>query len=263
MRLLVDVGNTNVKLAVADGERLVTAGAIASGDRAASASTLESLIADRLEAAGADPERIEAVALASVVPAWTQLLRTWAERRRLRMYVASPGSIPMPVRTDHPGEVGVDRLLNALAVARLHGVPAIAVDLGTATTFDVVDGDGAFAGGAIAPGLRLGLEALATRTAGLPLVEPSLPLRAIGTNTVDAVRSGGVLGHAAMVGGMLAGIRAELGEKYGAGPVHVVITGGLASLDWAALIPGVDAVDPELTLKGLAMAESEAAAVTS
>ncbi len=128
--------------------------------------------------------------------------------------------MPLAVRVDRPGDVGADRLVNALAVARLHGTPAVVVDLGTATTFDCVAADGAYVGGAIAPGLTLGLEALAARTAKLPRIELRVPDRAIGRDTVTAMQSGTVLGYHALVTGLLARIRRELADANGVAPAR-------------------------------------------
>jgi type III pantothenate kinase len=167
--------------------------------------------------------------------------------------------VPIAIRTDRPAEVGADRLVNAIAAARLHGTPVVVADFGTATTFDCVAGDGAFVGGAIAPGLELGIEALAGRTAKLPRVELRTPDRAIGRDTVGAIQSGAILGHQALVNGLLARIRVELAEASGVDPseVRVVLTGGLSGAPWAKGIDDVDAIDPELTLKGLAILHAE------
>jgi type III pantothenate kinase len=132
-------------------------------------------------------------------------------------------------------------------------------DFGTATTFDAVAADGAFVGGAIAPGLELGLEALAARTAKLPRIELRAPDRAIGRDTVGAMRSGAILGYQALVAGLLVRIRAELAEASGVSPddVRAILTGGLSAAPWARQIPGIDAIDPDLTLKGLAILHAE------
>jgi type III pantothenate kinase len=160
---------------------------------------------------------------------------------------------------DRPGDVGADRLVNALAASRLHGTPAVVVDLGTATTFDCVASDGAYVGGAIAPGLALGIEALAARTARLPRVELRAPDRAIGRDTVTAIQSGAVLGYQALVTGLLARIRRELADANGVAEadVRAILTGGLSAAPWAAGIPDIDAIDPDLTLKGLAILHAE------
>ena len=162
---------------------------------------------------------------------------------------------------DRPAEVGADRLVNVLAAARLHGVPAVVADLGTASTFDAVAPDGAFVGGAIAPGLELGIEALAKHTAKLPRVELRTPERAIGRDTVGAIQAGAILGYEALVGSLLARIRTELAELAGmpGDAVRTILTGGLSAAPWAAAIAGVDVIDPDLTLKGLAILHAEVA----
>jgi type III pantothenate kinase len=135
----------------------------------------------------------------------------------------------------------------------------VVVDFGTATTFDCVAADGAYVGGAIAPGLELGLEALASRTAKLPRIELRAPDRAIGRDTVSAMQSGTVFGYQALASGLLARIRTELAEASGIGPadVRAILTGGLSAAPWAAELEGIDAIDPDLTLKGLAMLHAE------
>jgi type III pantothenate kinase len=169
--------------------------------------------------------------------------------------------VPLPIRVDRPAEVGADRLVNAMAAGRLYGTPAVVVDFGTATTFDCVARDGAYVGGAIAPGLELGLEALAARTAKLPRIELRLPDRAIGRDTVSAMQSGTVFGYQALATGLLARIRRELADSSDvpAAEVHTVLTGGLSAAPWAATLEGIEAIDPELTLKGLAILHAEVA----
>jgi type III pantothenate kinase len=137
----------------------------------------------------------------------------------------------------------------------------VVVDFGTATTFDCVAADGAYVGGAIAPGLELGLEALAARTAKLPRIELRTPDRAIGRDTVSAMQSGTIFGYQALVTGLLARIRRELADAAGVSPseVRAILTGGLSAAPWAGALEGIDAVDPDLTLKGLAILHAEVA----
>ena len=123
------------------------------------------------------------------MPQLTATMETVADARDA-ILVASAGNVPLAVRVDRPHEVGADRLVNALAAARLYGTPAVVVDFGTATTLDCVGTDGAYVGGAIAPGLELGLEALAARTAKLPRIELRTPDRAIGRDTVSGMQVG-------------------------------------------------------------------------
>ena len=194
-----------------------------------------------------------------MVPALTAAATTVAARRERPILLASAGTMPLAVRVDRPNEVGADRLVNALAAQRLYGTPAVVVDFGTATTFDCVAADGAYVGGAIAPGLELGLEALATRTAKLPRIELRAPARAIGRDTVSAMQAGAVLGYQALAAGLLSRIRAELAEANDVAPAEVkaILTGGLSAAPWAEALEGIDAIDPDLTLKGLAILHAE------
>ena len=258
--LAIDVGNSNLTVGS------FRNGSLAAVRRAATPATatadeLEVLLEELLRLDDTAFADVSAIACASVVPAVTAALEAVAARRERPLLLASAGTVPIPVRVDRPGEVGADRLVNALAATRLYGTPAVVVDLGTATTFDCVAADGAFVGGAIAPGLELGLEALASRTAKLPRVELRTPDRAIGRDTVAAIQSGSVIGYQALVGGLLARIRRELADAgdIAAGDVHVVLTGGLSRAAWAGSLDGVEAIDPELTLKGLAILHAEVA----
>jgi type III pantothenate kinase len=216
---------------------------------------LEVLIDGLLHLDGASMSDVTGMSLASVVPALTGVTSALADRRGIQLMVAGSGNMPMPIRVQRPTEVGADRLVNGVAVARLYGTPAIVVDFGTATTFDCIARDGAYVGGAIAPGLELGLEALASRTARLPRIELVEPAKAIGTDTISAMQSGVVIGYRALTIGLLEKIRAELAraEKVDAANIQVVLTGGLSAAPWARTLPDVDAIDPELTLKGLAI----------
>jgi type III pantothenate kinase len=260
MLLAVDVGNSNVTIGSFRNGSLVAVRR-ASTPRSGSADELELLVEGLLRLDDAAFADVSAVVAASVVPAVSAALETVTARRDRPLLVAGAGTVPIAIRVDRPGEVGADRLVNALAAARLHGTPAIVVDLGTATTFDCVARDGSFVGGAIAPGLELGLDALGTRTAKLPRVELRAPDRAIGRDTVSAIQSGAVLGYQALVSGLLTRIRRELADAGDVAPadVHVVLTGGLSRLPWAASLEGVEAIDPDLTLKGLAILHAEVA----
>jgi type III pantothenate kinase len=258
--LAIDIGNSNVTIGSFRNGSLIAVRRAAT-PRATTADELEVMLEDLLRLDDAAFADVSAIACASVVPAVTDALEAVAARRERPLLVASAGTVPVPIRTERPSEVGADRLVNALAVSRLYGTPAVVVDLGTATTFDCVSRDGAFVGGAIAPGIELGLDALASRTAKLPRVELRVPDRAIGRDTAAAIQSGAVLGYQALVAGLLTRIRRELADAddISIGEVHVVLTGGLAALPWAGALEGVEATDPELTLKGLAIMHAEVA----
>lgn len=254
MLLALDVGNTNITMGLVHGEAIVASRRAATRP-STTADELEMLIDGLLRLDGATLADVTGISLASVVPALTGGVEAMAERRGLPLLSASSAIMPIPVRTERPAEVGADRLVNALAVGRLYGAPAIVVDFGTATTFDCIGRDGGYIGGAITPGLEIGLEALASRTARLPRIELTEPKKAIGTDTVSAMQAGVVLGYRALTLGLLERIRAELArsEKVEESGVQVVLTGGLSAAPWVRDLPGVDAIDPELTLKGLAI----------
>lgn len=260
MLLAVDVGNSNITIGSFRNGALVAVRRAAT-PRGGTADELELLIEGLLHLDDAAFADVSAVAVASVVPAVTSALETVTARRDRPLLIAGAGTVPLPIRVERPGEVGADRLVNALAVARLYGTPAVVVDLGTATTFDCVATDGAFVGGAIAPGVEMGLDALATRTAKLPRVELRTPDRAIGRDTTSAIQSGAVLGYQDLVAGLLVRIRRELADAgdVAEADVHVILTGGLSAMPWAATLDGVEAIDPDLTLKGLAILHAEVA----
>ena len=256
--LALNVGNTNVSLGLVRRGSLVARRSGVTNPRT-TADELDLLLEGLLRLEDASFGDVAAIALASVVPPVTAAVEAIARRRERPLVVASPGTVPIPVRVDRPAEVGADRLINALAAGRLHGSPAIVVDMGTATTFDCVAADGAYVGGAIAAGLQLGLDALATWTAKLPRLDARQPDRAIGRDTVAAMLSGAVLGHQALVAGLLKRIRSELADASDCRPedVHVILTGGVSAMPWAAQLEGVETIDPDLTLKGLAILHAE------
>jgi type III pantothenate kinase len=184
--------------------------------------------------------------VASVVPgvtqAWGEALRAITGREPLEVIAADS---PIPLEVPDPDSVGPDRIVNALAGRALHGAPCIVVDLGTATTFDCVSRQGAFVGGAIAPGLRTASEDLFRRAARLSSVELKRPERAVARTTAENLRVGMLWGYAGLVDSLVRRMSSELG-----GRPKVVATGGLARLV-AAECETLDLVDDGLTLKGL------------
>ncbi len=250
MLLLVDAGNSNTKLATAPGGGLGRPRRF--GTHAwNTADELEALLDGLLRLDGDGLAAVDRIALASVVPPVSTAIASIAASRGIALVEASPATVPIPPRVDRPAEVGADRLVNALAAARLYGAPAIVVDFGTATTFDAVGADGAYLGGAIAPGIEIGIDALASRTAKLPRIELRKPARAIGRDTVSAMQSGAVYGYIGLARELIARLRTELAAEAGAAYVTVILTGGVSAAPWVREIGGVDAIDPDLTLKGL------------
>ena len=160
--------------------------------------------------------------------------------------VVGPGiETGMPILYEPPGDVGADRIVNGVAAFAAYGGPVVVVDFGTATTFDVITRRGEYAGGVICPGIGISADALFQRAARLPRVDVRRPGRVVGRSTVESMQSGLYFGYAAMCEGLLARIRAEIGE-----PARAVATGGLAET-LASAIPSIETVDPVLTLTGL------------
>ena len=255
MKLLaVDIGNTNLTLGLFDD------GALAGSWRAtsrvdATSDELAALTSSLLGLGGHRLADLDAVAVASVVPPLTSAL----ERFLARQIATTPLLIDadvlggvLQIDIDRPAEAGADRLVNALAARTEFGGPAIVVDLGTSTNFDLVSAEGAYIGGAIAPGLGLSLEALVGSASKLPRIELRRPPRAIGSNTVHAMQSGTVLGYIGLVSGLLTALRTELLERSPASSrVTVVATGGYTHEPWLRDVPGIDAVEADLTLRGI------------
>lgn len=196
---------------------------------------------------GLKMEEVNGVAIASVVPPLDASLRKVCETCfKVRPLFIEPGvKTGLPVLTDNPGEVGADRVVNCVAAFELLGGPAVVVDMGTATTFDVVSKQGAFLGGAIAPGLGISADALFTRAARLTRVEIKKPSKVIGTSTTDNIQIGLYYGYIGLVDGILERLIHELGPD-----TKVIATGGLAKLI-SADSKYISRVDEMLTLTGL------------
>ena len=192
-------------------------------------------------------EDVNGVAIASVVPPLDASLRRVCELCfKVRPLFVEPGvKTGLPVLTDNPGEVGADRVVNCVAAFDLVGGPAIVVDMGTATTFDVISKQGAFLGGAIAPGLGISADALFARAARLTRVEIKKPSKIIGTSTTDNIQIGLYYGYIGLVDGILERLIHELGPE-----TNVIATGGLAKLI-SADSKYISRVDEMLTLTGL------------
>lgn len=242
--LTIDVGNTNTVLGLFEGDRLVRHWRIAS-DRQKTADEYGALLGMLL---GTLPGPVGAVVLASVVPPLEGLLAETCTGLfgSPPLILTSEMDLGIEVRVPVPREVGIDRVANARAARDLVGGPAIVVDFGTATTYDVLSHEGAYVGGAIAPGVWTAAEALFQRAAKLPRVDLVRPSSVIGTDTASAMQSGLLYGSAGQVDAMVARIRAELG----AADAPVLVTGGLGALVSAetAIRPRIE---PWLTLYGI------------
>jgi len=242
MLLAIDAGNTQTVIGLFDGDELGARFRVAT-DPSKTADELAVLLRALVEL-----DALDGIVLCSSVPRLVSEYEAFAERwAGVELLVLGPGvSTGVPIRYDDPREVGPDRIANAVAARERHGAPAIVVDFGTSTNFDVVSAAGEFAGGVLAPGVEVSMDALFARAARLPMVSLAAPERVIGQTTVSALQSGLVYGSAGQVDAIVGRIRAELGAP----EAHVVATGGLAELI-APHSQTITAVDLELTLHGL------------
>jgi type III pantothenate kinase len=242
MLLALDVGNTNNVLGVFDGDLLVDSWRV----RTNAYATADELALQIRGLLGTTV--ITGIAISSTVPAVLHELRRMGERYfpGVPTIVVEPGTrTGVPLLYDNPREVGPDRIANTLAAFHLYGGPAVVVDFGTSTNFDVVSDKGEFLGGALAVGIEVGIDALAARGARLFKVELSRPRSVIGKSTQEALQSGLLYGSVGQVDGIVRRIVAELG-----GAAHVIATGGLAPLVLAES-ETVQHHEPDLTLIGL------------
>ena len=254
MLLTVDIGNSQTVLATFDGDKRIGCWRVTTAPRA-TADELRLLWRGLLRDA-----EITGVAACSTVPALLPALRELLDSLEVPVVLIGPGvRTGVPLHVDNPREVGADRVVTALAAHELFGRggagrarPVVVVDFGTSTNVDAIGPDGQFLGGALAPGVEVSLEALATRAAQLRSVELTCPPQAIGKNTVAALQSGLVLGFAGLVDGLVARIAAEIVAQFGAAPV-VVATGGLAPLVIDSC-RSVSEREPDLTVHGLRLA---------
>lgn len=246
MLLCIDIGNTNIVLGIYKGEDLAAHWRI-STDHERMPDEYAMLLLSLFQHKGLSFRDVHDIIIASVVPPLTDKFEEVSrDYFNIEPLVVGAGiKTGIAIRYDRPQEVGADRVVNVAAAYRLYGGPACIVDFGTGTTFDALSARGEYLGGAIAPGIRIAAEALFQRTAKLPRIDLQRPPRAIGRNTVDAMRSGILFGYVGLVEGLVARFRQELGED-----MRVIATGGLAELV-ARETPVIQFVDPWLTLKGL------------
>jgi type III pantothenate kinase len=246
MLLAIDVGNSKVAYGIFDGGKLKTHLSIATSIHRSS-DEYASLLFNLLPFHGVAKDDIGEAILCGVVPPLVPVFEELCQRYfKTVLLVVEPGvKTGVRINMDNPREVGADRIVNAAAAYGLYGGPAIVIDMGTATTFDVISEDGSYIGGAIAPGMEAATEALFTRTARLPRIELIRPPNAIGKNTVAAMQSGVIFGYVGLVEGLVSRLTRELGVK-----ARVIATGGYSELI-ARETKVIEAVDRHLTLHGL------------
>jgi len=246
MLLAIDIGNSNIVVGVLDKDKVKATWRIATGvhrmwDEYAI------ILVNLLAMQNLKLSQIDGVVMCSVVPpighVWEEMSKRYIGMEPL--VVGAGVKTGVRIALDNPREVGADRVVHAAAAHHLYGGPCIIIDMGTATTFDVVSKEGEHLGGAIAPGIIIATEALTARTSALPRIDLVRPKRAIGKNTVAAMQSGIVFGYVGLIEGIVRRIKAEFG-----GPMKVIATGGNAALI-AAETKTIDVVEPDLILIGL------------
>lgn len=246
MLLAIDIGNTSIVLGIFDGERLIFSSRL-STQLEKTPDEYGAQVINLLAINGIRKEDVNGIILSSVVPPLTPIFEEMAGKYlgRRPMIVSADLDTGIKILYKKPSEVGADRIVNASAAFHIYGGPVIIVDMGTATTFCYITSKGEYLGGVIAPGLKISAEALFEKTAKLPRVSLSRPAKVIGDDTIGAMQSGIILGHAGMVDRIVEEMKSELKED-----TNVIATGGLIELI-APESKTIKEVRPTLTLEGL------------
>ncbi|CAM3099629.1 type III pantothenate kinase [Paenibacillus sediminis] len=246
MILVVDVGNTNIVLGIYKDRELLHHFRLSTA-RQSTSDEYGIMFYNLFRMSGISVEDIEGVIMSSVVPPLVHVLERMSEKfLHIKPLLVGPGiKTGLNLRYENPREVGADRIVNAVAAVEIYGGPLVVVDFGTATTFDCIDEQGNYLGGAIVPGIGISTEALYQRASKLPRIELEKPKRVIGRNTVHAMQAGIIYGYAGQVDGIVERIRLEMNAN-----PKVVATGGLAKLI-ASETKTIEEVNSWLTLEGL------------
>lgn len=247
MLLCIDVGNTNIVMAVFDEERIIGHWRVRT-EKETTADELGILICSLFQTSGIKMDGVSGIIIASVVPPLIKTLEGLSKKYfNIKPVIVGHGiKTGMPIKYDNPEEVGADRIVNSVAAYEKYRCGLIIVDFGTATTFDCVTEKGEWIGGAISPGLFISGEALFSRTSKLPRIEIySAQKNAIAKNTISAMNVGIIYGYAGLVDGLVTRLKKEMGHA-----VKVIATGGIAPLI-AKESSTIDLIDENLTLEGL------------
>ncbi len=245
MILVIDIGNTNITLGVFNGDEIIHVWRLSTNDTRTE-DEYGVFVKNLLRETNLDTKITNAV-ISSVVVQLTERMKT-ALKKYLgidSLIISHKIKTNIIIKTDEPSQVGADRIANACAAAKLYSAPAIVVDFGTATSFDIVNKNNEFVGGIITAGMKIQAEALSRKTSKLPNLNIEAPKKAIGTNTIDAMLSGIVRGHASMIDGLISECENELGEK-----AVIIATGGYSSIIENYLKRKFDFINPDLTLIG-------------
>ncbi len=250
MLLAIDCGNTNTVFALMDGVKVVREWRMAT-DANKTSDDYGMFMDHHLAKAGMADDMVTEIVISSVVPACLRSFEGLASYYNVPCFVIDPANPAHGVAANIPDakQAGADRIANTKGASD-YALPAMVIDFGTATTFDLIDADGGYIGGAIAPGVNLSINALHQAAARLPLIDTgawSEKTPVLGATTVDAMNSGLYYGYVSLVEGMIIRLKAAFGQD-----MTVIATGGLAKI-FSTTIAGVDHHDPDLTLKGMAM----------
>jgi type III pantothenate kinase len=247
MLLCIDVGNTNIVLGVASQDKILTHWRIRT-EKEATSDEMGITVGDLLRSSGIRMEEITDIIISCVVPSLLNVLDAFSHCYfHIRPMIVGPGlKTGMPIQYYNPREVGADRLVNAVAAYEKYHTALIVVDFGTATTFDCVSKDGAYIGGAIAPGIVISCEALFEKASKLPRVEIfTRPKNVIAKDTISAMNVGIIYGYAGLVDGIVNRIKKEMGPG-----LKVIATGGIAPFIYKES-ESIDCLEEDLTLEGL------------
>lgn len=246
MLFVIDVGNTHTVIGVFENHTLIRDWRVHT-DPGITADEFHLMISFFYQEAGIKPNFIDKTVISCVVPPIINMLTAYCQKYLNHLpLMVSARNVNISILYDNPTEVGADRLVNAVAAYQKYTTSLIVIDFGTATTFDVISEKGEYIGGAISPGIGIAAEALFSRAAKLPRVEFQPPLRAIGTNTADSMKSGILFGYAELVDGMVQRIQDEMRPAI----PKVIATGGIAGI-MEGISKTIEKVEPELTLEGL------------
>ena len=246
MVIVFDIGNTNIKMGVFDGDELLYTLRMASANKTGDEYWL--LVKDMLGVKNISPRDVEGVIISSVNPnlnyTFEHMVSSYLGVKPLTVGAGLKSGLS--IKYDNPKELGADRVAGCVAAYKLYGAPCIVIDCGTATTFNVISENGEFLGGAISFGLKSASESLSASAARLPKVELSAPKTAIGKTTIANMQSGIIFGYSGMVESMVARLKKEAGLPN----AKVIATGGIADIV-NKCVPVIDVVDRTLTLRGL------------
>ena len=249
MILGIDIGNTNIKYGVFDGDRIVASFRVSSR-LSRTADEYGAVLVNLLKDKGIEKQDIKGIIVSSVIPPLNYTVCHMCEYFfGINPLMVGPGiKTGLNVKVENPKEVGADRIVNSVSAYNKYGGPIVIIDFGTATTFNVIDGDGALVGGVIAPGVKTALESLVHNTAQLPMIELRAPKKVIAKTTESNMQAGIIFGFAGLVDNIVNKIRKELGSN----ELKVIATGGLGEII-AKESKTIVKVDRTLTLDGLRM----------